>query len=134
MRMLSRPSAAPTVRKASPTSRGFVEACQLGTAVRRMPWIIAYDGQDPLEYAQAAAGIGPEGITGNPKLELTVRYPTASHLPSQSLKARNQAFLDTHGMRRNSNPNPFMFGVPTSILRAGETLRGTRQSSTPRVW
>ena len=47
-----------------------LEACQLGTAVRPMPLIIAYDGQDPLEYAQAAAGMGPEGITGDPKLVL----------------------------------------------------------------
>ena len=39
-----------------------------GTEVGPMPWIVAYDGQDPLEYAKAVAGMGPEGNTGNAKL------------------------------------------------------------------
>ena len=32
-----------------------------------MPWVIAYDGQDPLEYARAVAGMGSEESTGDAK-------------------------------------------------------------------
>jgi hypothetical protein len=96
-----------------------LEACQRGTAVGPMPWIVAYDGQNPVEYAEAVAKMGTEESTGDAKLVQYLlnglsslgRYPAASHHPSQSPNSRNQAFLDTHGIRHTPNPNPVMFGV-----------------------
>ena len=43
-------------------------AFHLSTAGGLTPRIVAYDGQDPMEYAKAAAGMGPERNTGDPKL------------------------------------------------------------------
>jgi len=81
------------------------EARLVGTEVGPMPWLVAYDGQDSLAYAKAAAGMGPR--IGN----------TVSHVPSQRL---NQAFLNTQGIPVTSYPNRFTFGVslPPSFLQA----------------
>ena len=38
---------------------------QLHTGVGPSLRITAYDGQDPLEYAKAVTGMGPEGNTGD---------------------------------------------------------------------
>jgi hypothetical protein len=44
------------------------EARLIGTEVGPMPWLVAYDGQDSLAYAKAAAGMGSGiGNTGDHK-------------------------------------------------------------------
>lgn len=45
-----------------------VDGCddsQADTDIRPRLWMTAYEGQDPLEYAVAAAGMGREGNTGD---------------------------------------------------------------------
>lgn len=63
----SRPLSTAEVLRGIPNVEGQ-NATHPSSAVGPMPWIVAYDGQDPLEYAKAAAGMGPERNAGDPKL------------------------------------------------------------------
>lgn len=62
----SQPLSTAEVPRGVPSVEGR-EAGHFSTAVGLMPRIMAYDGQDSLEYAKAAAGMGPERNTGDPK-------------------------------------------------------------------
>jgi len=69
---------------------------QAGADVGPKMRITAYDGQDPLQYAEVVAGMGPEGNTAD---------------PSQWLDPSYQTFAGTQGARDTSIPDPLTFGV-----------------------
>ena len=61
------PSRPPSIAVAPcgvPTVEGRND-CQVGANVWPKLWITAYDGEDPLKYAEAAAEMGREGNTGD---------------------------------------------------------------------
>lgn len=82
----SQPLSTAEVPRGVPSVEGR-DAGHLSTAVGLMPGIMAYGGQDSLEYAKAAAGMGPERNTGDPKpvqhpLNSRADYPLPNSFPS----------------------------------------------------